>query len=277
MKVKDVMNTRRVVSLNPDDDVAFAARLMSWAGVRHLPVVDKQGVLGVFSERDYLRYLAEKGGDGAGDQVSRFMSAPANTLVPEDPAISASALLLAQHNGCVTVVDEEDGRLVGIVTASDILAADVRAAAPPVAIDIPVSRAMTSHPVVVHPEQPLLEAVALMSERGFRHVPVTSADGRLAGMISDRDIRTAIGDPIEALHRDLTELEELRISSVMTTPGESVSEDTPLFEVAHRLAHGTVGAYPVLDKANHVVGLVSYVDVMQFLLEVVADTRANVA
>jgi len=263
--VKDVMNTRRLVSVKPDDDVALAARLMSWAGVRHLPVVKGRAVVGVFSERDYLRYRAETGGQGALDPVSRFMSAPAETVSPDDPAAAASVLMLSRRIGCVPVV--EDGQLVGMLTASDVLVADVRTAMPRADLGAPVSRVMVPNPAVVHPYEPLLEAVALMAERGFRHVPVTDEEGRLVGMISDRDVRTAIGDPAEALRSELVEVEELRVSGVMTSPAESVPEDAPLSAVAERLAHASIGALPVVDRNGRVTGIVSYVDVVRVLLE----------
>jgi CBS domain-containing protein len=296
MKIKDVMNTRRVVSLKPEDDIAFAARLMSWAGVRHLPVLRGGEVVGVFSQRDYLRCREEaeearrsaargngherdhNGGDGDGldggaYEVRRFMSSPAITVSPEEPAVAASALLLARRIGCLPVV--EDGALVGIVTASDLLGAEVRAAAPSVEAHIPVARAMTRDPVAVRAYQPLLEAVALMAERGFRHVPVVDAEHRLVGMISDRDVRTAIGDPSEALQLELTELEEMKVSSVMSIPGERVRGDAPLSDVAHRLAHGTVGAYPVVDAQDRLIGLVSYVDVIRVLLDLLSEQHAQ--
>ena len=66
--------------------------------------------------------------------------------------------------------------------------------------------------MTVHPGEPLLEAVALMAQHGFRHVPVTGAEGQLVGMISDRDVRTAIGDPAEALRSELTEVDELLVA-----------------------------------------------------------------
>src|SRR3954462_12092289 len=91
MLVKDVMNTHRVVTVEPDDTVAFAARLMSWAGVRHLPVIEREGVIGAFSESDYLRYRAETQREGANDRVRPYMTAPAATVSPEDPAVLASA------------------------------------------------------------------------------------------------------------------------------------------------------------------------------------------
>jgi CBS domain-containing protein len=64
LKVKDVMRTRNLVSVRREDDVAMAAQLMGWAGVRHLPVIDGREadgdpsagrVVGVFTERDLLR------------------------------------------------------------------------------------------------------------------------------------------------------------------------------------------------------------------------------
>jgi CBS domain-containing protein len=265
LTVADVMNTRRLVSVAPDDDVAFAARLMTWARVRHLPVLRGPTLVGVFTERDYLRYRAETGGEGALDPVGNFMSAPAETVAPEDPAATASALLLSRGIGCLPVMSDDE--LVGIVTANDLLAAEVRAAAPGVTLEGPVSRIMVRHPVVVHPHEPLLEAVALMVEHGIRHVPVTDDHGRLVGMISDRDVRTAIGDPNEALHRELTELEELTVSGVMTVPADSVTDELPLPAAADKLVDAGVGALPVTDRAGRVVGIVSYVDVVRVLLE----------
>lgn len=137
--VRDVMSTRRLVSIAPDDDVALALRLMRWAGVRHLPVVKGHTLVGVFTERDYLRYRAETGGLGALDPVSRFMSAPAEVVSPDDPATVASALMLSRRIGCVPVV--ADGELVGVVTPNDLLAADVRAAAPRLAAEAPLQMA----------------------------------------------------------------------------------------------------------------------------------------
>lgn len=266
VKIKDVMTTHRLVSVKPEDDVAFAARLMSWAGVRHLPVIKGRTVVGVFTERDYLRYRAVTGEAADADPVSAYMTAPAETVSPDDPAAMASAVMLASRVGCVPVIDE--GRLVGIVTATDLLAAEVRAAAPRVGLGTPVSQVMKPHPAVVRPHQPVLEAVALMAEHGFRHVPVVDADGRLLGMVSDRDVRTAIGDPAEALRSEREEVDELRVSTVMTSPARSIGEDAPLSEVAERLARESIGALPVLDEGGRVVGIISYTDLVRALLDI---------
>jgi CBS domain-containing protein len=273
MTVKDVMTTRQVVSVKPDDDVAVAARLMKWAGVRHLPVVEGQAVVGVFTERDYLRYRAETGGEGGLDPVKRFMTSPAETISPDDPAAAASALMLSRRLGCLPVIAE--GELVGIVSVNDLLAADVRAAAPRLELDSPIARVMSPNPVAVQPNQRLLEAVTLMAERGLRCLPVADQEGRLLGMVSDREVRAVVGDPAKALRRALADRDELLVSTVMTSPAASVPEDAPLSDVAARLAREPIGALPVIDRMGRVAGMVSYVDIVRALLEVRASRPAE--
>ena len=264
------MRDRRVLSAEPEDDVLFAARLMSWAGVKQLAICERGRVVGLFAQHDYLRYRAEIDIGVAPVPVRSYMTSPVVTVRAQDPAEAAIALMLARRIGCVPIVDDRQ-HLVGMLTAGDVLAADVRAAAPRPGAGILIREVMTRDPVTARPYQPVLEAVALMTEHGFKHVPITDDDGRLVGIISDRDVRTAIGDPAEALGRDLTEIEEMPISTVMTRPAESVREEAPLVEVAHQLAHESIGALPVLDEEERVVGIVSYVDVVRKLLDLVTS------
>jgi CBS domain-containing protein len=226
----------------------------------------------VFTDHDYLRYRSEAGPTEDEVPVSRFMTTPAITVRPRDPAVVASALLLSHKIGCLPVIDDRH-HLVGLLTAGDILAADLRASVPPARPGLAIGEVMTPDPVTARPYQPVLEAVALMTERGFKHVPIVDDEGRLIGIISDRDVRTAIGDPAEALGRELTEIEEMPISTVMTAPAESVDVEAPLIEVAHRLAHESIGALPVVDDHQRVVGIVSYVDVVRSLLDLVTSRR----
>ncbi len=274
MKVHEMMTARRVLSVNPDDDVMFAARLMSWAGVRHLPVCEGRRVIGIFTTHDYLRYRSDTKPAGDSAPVSRFMTAPAITARSDDPVDTISSRMLSRRIGCVPVVDERH-HLVGVLTTDDILGGDVRAAMPGADATMSIADVMTSDPMTVRPYMPVLEAVALMTEHGFKHVPVTDQDGRLVGIITDRDVRTAIGDPAEALGRELTELEELPISTVMTTPVQHVREDAPLVQVAHRLAHESIGALPVVDDDDRVIGIVSYVDVVRKLLDLVGGRERS--
>lgn len=262
MKVKELMRTRNVLSVRADDDIALAGQLMRWGSVRHLPVLDHGAVVGVFSERDLLRYRAETGGLGGCDPVRRFMSTPADVVSPDDEAAVAMGLMLAGKRGCLPVVDRH--RLVGLLTVTDLLGRDFAAAAAwcrkgggPTAKSV-----MTFVPVTVAPGQPLAEAIGLMIDYGVRHLPVVE-DGQVVGVLSDRDVRAAVGDPREMLTQERPGLEALDVRSVMTEDVLIVGEDASLAEVAQKLVDSRVGALPVVDRQGTLVGIVSYLDVLR--------------
>ena len=85
---------------------------------------------------------------------------------------------------------------------------------------------MTATPMTIDPEAPVETAVAVMRERGLRHLPVVNADGRLIGIVTDRDLRSAMFGSALAEHlppeqggrlRALTAtLNDVRVSHVMT-------------------------------------------------------------
>jgi len=91
----------------------------------------------------------------------------------------------------VLVID--DGVLVGIVTQGDCA---IKVLLPGLdAKQTPVSQVMTGNPVTVKPDDPLQGCMAMMSKRGFRHLPVLDA-GKVVGVIS-------VGDVVKNIIRDL--------------------------------------------------------------------------
>jgi CBS domain-containing protein len=82
------------------------------------------------------------------------------------------------------VVADEAGRPVGIFTTQDVLE---RIAAPQAPVDVPIMAAMTPFPVALEEEATLAEAAIAMARHGIRHIVVTR-DGKLAGVVSERDL-----------------------------------------------------------------------------------------
>jgi len=108
----------------------------------------------------------------------------------ESITVSAAAQLMKRNEvGAVMVVEE--GRLVGVFTERDALfrvlaeGRDTRTTR--------LSDVMTRNPATIHPDRPFAEALHIMYEGGFRHVPVVE-DGRPVGMVSARD---ALGPELE--------------------------------------------------------------------------------
>jgi CBS domain-containing protein len=101
----------------------------------------------------------------------------------------------------VALVVEADGRLIGIFTERDHLD---KLALPEVrarlgfGLDTPIEQLMTSAPRVLPPEGLLADALRLMTEGGYRHIPLVRPDGRVAGLVSASDVVTFIAEHFPA-------------------------------------------------------------------------------
>jgi acetoin utilization protein AcuB len=126
MRVKDVM-TRRVETVSATDPAVDALERMRSKRIRHLVVVDGHELAGVVSSRD----LDSVGLTRDGLLVGDMMTSPAVSVTPEATLRRAANLLRGRTIGCLPVLEE--GRLVGILTTTDLLELIGRGAQRPVA------------------------------------------------------------------------------------------------------------------------------------------------
>jgi CBS domain-containing protein len=84
----------------------------------------------------------------------------------------------------VLIIDHAS-QLLGIVTERDLMTRVLAKALDPSVT--PVSKIMTPNPQCVLPELKVADAVLIMIERGFRHLPVVAANGKILGVFSVRD------------------------------------------------------------------------------------------
>jgi CBS domain-containing protein len=267
VKIKDVMK-RFPVTVRPDDDLVLASHLMLWSSARHLPVVTEGTRLaGVISERDIFAYQARSADlDWREATVEMAMRPHPETAGPEDSVTEAAGRMADHKIGCLPIT--EKGQLVGIVTTTDILAAQVQQSMEPVRHWGPqVAQAMTPDPETVRPDDTLLDAAARMQKLRVRHLPVIDVERRVLGILSDRDVRAAIGDPARALESSETRIriESTRVGNVMTVNPYTVTPDEPCSRVAQRIASVRGSAVPVVDGEDRLVGILSYVDLLRAL------------
>ncbi|MGC2857312.1 CBS domain-containing protein [Novispirillum sp. DQ9] len=123
------------------------------------------------------------------------------TIAGVAPAATVAevARMMAERRIAAVVV-QEAGRLVGIVTERDMTARVVAAGRDPATTAI--ADIMTANPDTLRPDQHPLEALRMMADRGYRHLPVVEGDAQVIAMISVRDLYTFIRDELE---RDLKE------------------------------------------------------------------------
>jgi CBS domain-containing protein len=118
--------TTDLFTVRPEDIVDFAATLMDWRHVRHVPVEDDSGhLVGLVSHRELLRLVATRhvGGDDRAT-VREIMLADPQTVEPDTPIIEAMHLMCDQKLGCLPVVSA--GKLVGLVTEHDFIVVSSR-------------------------------------------------------------------------------------------------------------------------------------------------------
>lgn len=146
-----------------------------------------------------------------------------------------------------------------------------------------VRDAMTPGPVTIDAEAPVETAVATMRERRLRHLPVVDDTGRLIGIVTDRDLRSALLGPAIAdylpsaqgrLRRMAAGLNEIRVTHVMTWGAVTVGPEAPLAQAAAIMADARVGSLPVVDHGR-LIGIVTERDVVKALAATLPSIRGD--
>jgi len=105
--------------------------------------------------------------------------------VPSGASVySAIDMMADKHVGALLVVD--DGSLVGVVSERDYARKVILKGKS--SKDTFVREIMTSSPITINCNTSVEEALQLMTENRFRHLPVLNADGRIAGVLSIGDL-----------------------------------------------------------------------------------------
>ncbi len=119
--------------------------------------------------------------------------------------------------------------------------------------DTPVSTVMTVDPISVHPEATLDEAVTILRDHPFRHLPVAT-DGELVGILSDRDLLcSSRGDCAPAGSRLVRE--------IMQADVRTVGPEVTLGEAAGILCERRIGGLPVVE-GKRVLGIITETDML---------------
>ncbi|HEV2721620.1 MAG TPA: CBS domain-containing protein [Thermoanaerobaculia bacterium] len=106
--------TRRVISVTPADPLSVAREHFRANNIHHLLVVERGRVVGVMSVREII-------GKPSDATVGSVMARNVMTVGPESSTRDVATAMIGRGHGCVPVM--EGGRVVGIVTTTDLLRA----------------------------------------------------------------------------------------------------------------------------------------------------------
>lgn len=129
-----------------------------------------------------------------------------------------------------------------------------------------VVEVMTKNPLSMTPSETVGQADELMAENRIRQLPVVDGSA-LVGIITDRDIRSFLDGGSLLVPDARARALATQIKEVMSTDPLTLSPDDDLQEALELLIEEKIGGIPVMDQAEGLVGIVTYVDVLRCFLD----------
>jgi acetoin utilization protein AcuB len=133
-----------------------------------------------------------------------------------------------------------------------------------------VKEVMTEAPTTIGPNDTLRRAIESMALTACRRLPVVK-EGRLVGIVADKDVREALNSPIILRERwqDEELMDHAMVESCMTPDPITVTPDTPVVEAARLMRDRKIGGLPVMEGVK-LVGIVTETDLLDALIKLLS-------
>jgi len=134
-----------------------------------------------------------------------------------------------------------------------------------------VSRSMTRKVITIDEDTDILAAKKKMAEHSIRHLPVVTKDNRLCGIVTDRDIRSAMPSSVlDDPDRDVAQahLAKIKVTEIMTKNPVTLSPQDTLQDALLLIQKTKVGAFTVVDEQGILKGILSTRDLMRAFINV---------
>ena len=141
-----------------------------------------------------------------------------------------------------------------------------------------VKERMSPRPILCTPDLPVLDALEQMKTEHIRRMPVVDKNGKLVGIVSDKDLLRASPSPATSLSVwEITYLlSKLKVGDVMTRKVITVSENTPIEDTARIMADNKIGGLPVVNESDVVVGIITETDIFKTFVELLGVRKRGV-
>ena len=134
-----------------------------------------------------------------------------------------------------------------------------------------ISKSMTQKVITINKEADIFEAKDKMAEYRIRHLPVVTKDYRLIGIVSDRDIRSAMPSiPLNDYKSKKIQdkIAKLKIKDIMTIDPVAISPLHTIQDALVLIQKTHVGAFPVVDEKGNLRGIISVRDLLRAFINV---------
>jgi len=134
-----------------------------------------------------------------------------------------------------------------------------------------IEQSMTGKIVTIAKNASIFEAQEKMALHHIRHLPVVEDDNRLIGIVSDRDIRGALPyGPLAYFdfRKEKERLSDLKIEAIMIRDLHTISPLDTIEDALLLIQNKKVGALPVVEENNRLVGIISVRDLLRAFINV---------
>lgn len=139
-----------------------------------------------------------------------------------------------------------------------------------------VKQRMSRDPITVTPDDPLAHAMQLTRTHRIRHLPVVGGNGRLAGILSDRDIRLAMPSPLTVEDAERADfLNRTPVAAVMTRRVITVEPTETIENAAKQLYRHRIGSLPVVDTDGRLQGILTETDILHAFVQILGGTEPS--
>lgn len=108
-------------------------------------------------------------------------------ILPPEASVAVAAELLAERDIQIIIVCGKGGKVLGVVTDSDILRDLARCRGTDRVCAPNIAAVMSQNVVSCRPDDPVEQVLAVMKQRGLRRIPVVAESGAVVGLITMRD------------------------------------------------------------------------------------------
>ena len=274
MKLKDIM-VKNTVCVKLPGNRTDLLKLLVKNNLTGVPVVDDDGKLDGFVTRQDIYVKPDE------EQLALLMRKDHPTLGPNDLIEDGARLMLDNNLHHLPIVHK--GKLVGIVTPADYLAVIEK-----MELDAPVENFVRTPCVPIYEGSPLTVVDTLFRVSGVVAAPVLNDDGRLTGIVTDRDLfkhsnvdgHTAVADlgigededawtweglrNIMKLYYEVKsiKLPKMPVRDVMVREPITIFRKTSVSEAARLMRKHDFGQLPIRNSGDRLIAMIYELDLL---------------
>ena len=277
-KIKALVPTPAIICL-PSDNLSCVIKIMAEASVGALPVVNSESnIIGIVSERDVVRHLAETRHFDSDAPVASIMTHSPQSLPHYASVARAVYFMVAggyRHLPVTGLTYKDSPTKLGVISIKNVAKYLYQHFGSKISASVdqldagddltqlfssPLSSLAPHSPITTCVSTPVCEVVSLMHQHHTGSILLTGTEGRLKGIFTERDLITKV------LPFAPTKMKS-EIHEVMTPRPHTMTENSTLALALSTFAEGKYRHIPVVDDDENLKGILSLRDFIRALTD----------